>query len=450
MSGSGERDESTKLLEADVREYVVQRFRVEVKEGPDAGRSATAARDELLVGTAQGNDLILTDPAVSRQHLSITALPRGFLVTDLGSSNGTTLGSVRIERAFLKPGGTLGVGISTLRLEVEAEPIREPLSPVSQYGTLLGQSKAMRRIFGIVPRLAASDSTVLIEGETGTGKSLLAEAIHSESKRQGRPFVVVDCGAIAPSLVESELFGHERGAFTGAVSTRVGAFEAAAGGTVLLDEIGELPLDLQPKLLRALEAREIKRVGGTQPIRLDVRILAATNRDLKREVNRGTFRGDLFYRLNVVSLRIPPLRERPEDVPVYVGHFFQQMAGPQDPPLAEEVVKSFSRRTWPGNVRELRGAVERAILLGDLAEGEDLATTAERGVHPSLAVAEQDFTTSFRAAKERAMGAWERAYLAELCRKNQGNLSRAARAARMDRNHLRELLKRYGLSAEGE
>ncbi len=442
-------EESTHLLEADVQEYVVQRFSLEVKAGPDAGKRATASREELLVGTAEGNDLVLSDPAVSRQHLSVTALPRGFFLADLGSSNGTSLGTVRVERAYLKPGSTITIGMSTLRFDVEGDAIRDPLSPVGQYGTLLGQSRALRRIFALVPRLAASDSTLLIEGETGTGKSLLAEAIHAESLRRDGPFVVVDCGAIAPNLVESELFGHERGAFTGAVASRIGAFESAKGGTLLLDEIGELPLDLQPKLLRALEAREIKRVGGTQPVRLDVRVLAATNRDLKREVNRGTFRGDLFYRLNVVSLRIPPLRERPEDIPVYVAHFFQQMAGPNAVPLPPELVTAFSRRTWPGNVRELRGAVERAILLGDLEAVDDLAATGERGAGAAVSVAENDFASSFRAAKERAIGSWERAYLAELCRRNQGNLSRAARAARMDRNHLRELLKRYGLSAEG-
>jgi transcriptional regulator with AAA-type ATPase domain len=279
---------------------VVQRFRVEVVAGPDAGKRAVATRDELLVGTAPGNDLVLADPTVSRQHIAVASGPRGFTLADLGSSNGTTVSGVRVERAFLKSGCAIGLGHSALRFEVESDPLRAPLSATDRFGRLLGRSSAMRRIFAVLPRLAASDATVLLEGETGTGKSLLADAIHQESARRSGPFVVVDCGAIAPSLIESELFGHERGAFTGATGTRVGAFESARGGTIFLDEVGELPLELQPKLLRALEDRVVKRVGGSEPIKLDVRVVAATHRDLKREVNRGTFRADLFYRLQVV------------------------------------------------------------------------------------------------------------------------------------------------------
>lgn len=438
---------STELIARQPGEYIVQRFCLEVVAGPDAGQRVTSERDELLVGTSVGNDLVLRDPTVSRQHLMITAMPRGFVLSDLGSSNGTTLGGFRVERAFLKAGATIGVGHSSLRFETDTECLRSPLAAGDRFGRMLGQSSALRRIFALVPKLACSDATILIEGETGCGKSLLAEAIHGESARCGRPFVVVDCGAIAPTLIESELFGHERGAFTGAVSSRLGAFEAAQGGTLLLDEIGELPLDLQPKLLRALEDKVIKRVGGRDSIRLDLRVMAATNRDLKMEVNRGSFRADLFYRLHVISIRIPALRERPEDVGLYMQHFFEQMAKPGDAPPSAELIAAFTRRSWPGNVRELRGAMERALLIGD---DQAEPTTAASPPAPHGATLEQDFAGSFRSAKDRAVSAWEREYLTELIRRNEYNLSRAARSARMDRTHLRELLRKYRVAAEGE
>jgi DNA-binding NtrC family response regulator len=330
------------------------------------------------------------------------------------------------------------------------DAVREPLSIEDRYGRVLGQSAAMRRIFALLPRIAASDSTTLIEGETGTGKSLLADVIHQHSPRAKGPFVVVDCSAIPPSLIEAELFGHAKGAFTGAQTARAGTFEAAAGGTVFLDEIGELRLDMQPKLLRALEERTIRRIGSLDPVRLDVRIIAATNRDLHVEVNKGNFRSDLYYRLNIVRLRVPPLRERPEDIPLLVSHFYDQLAPDGDPGPPAALITDLMRQPWPGNVRELRGAIERAVLMGDPALWRETIIGAEAHGSTSAppdtgAPLELDLSRPFRELKEREVARWERAYVQALIRANGGNLSRAARAGRMDRNHLRELLRRHGV-----
>ncbi|WP_437634083.1 sigma 54-interacting transcriptional regulator [Sorangium sp. So ce854] len=433
---------ATTIVEARPGEVAFSRFRVQVQLGPDQGASHVADVPELVIGTARGNQLVLTDQAVSRHHCVISVTPQGFLLRDLGSTNGTRVAGVRVESAYLDPGMVIGVGQSTLRFDVLPDEIREPLGDEALSGRALGQSNAMRRIFAMLPRVAASDSTVLLEGETGTGKGLLAELIHQQSRRASGPFVVIDCGAIPPTLIEAELFGHAKGAFTGAQQARAGAFEAARGGTVLLDEIGELRPVLQPKLLRALEERMIRRVGSLEPVRLDVRVIAATNRDLRQEVNRGNFRSDLFYRLNVVRIRMPSLRERPEDIPLLVAHFYRQFADGANPPL--DLVEMLSRHEWPGNVRELRGAIERAVLLGDPA----LHREGAEGDAPADVLRADDLSLSFREAKERVIALWERAYVQALIRENNGNLSRAARAARMDRNYLRELLRRHRVAAD--
>jgi DNA-binding NtrC family response regulator len=340
---------------------------------------------------------------------------------------------VRVEAAFVRPGARLGVGGTTLVVEVAAEQLIETVPATEQFGRLLGTSTLMRRVFAMLERVAHSESTVLLEGETGTGKTAMALMLHERSERAGGPFVVVDCSSIPPTLIESELFGHEKGAFTGAHAARSGAFEAARGGTVFLDEIGELPLDMQPKLLRALEERVIKRVGSTEATRLDVRLVAATNRDLRQEVNRGAFRADLYYRLNTVRVKVPSLRERPEDIPLLVASFYRQFAGEDAAPTAS-LLSELMRRPWPGNVRELRSAVERAVLLGECGDGDELA------LEPA-----SDFSRSFRDAKEEAIARFERRYLRDLLAAHNGNLSRAARAVRMDRNHLRDLAKRHNI-----
>jgi DNA-binding NtrC family response regulator len=419
------------------REVRFRRVVVEVERGDDAGKRAISLGEELTIGTAEGNDLLLSDATVSRHHCSITARADGFVLRDLGSMNGTKLGGFRIEAAYLQDGASFRVGRSKLRFRRLDDDIREPLSDTDCFGPVLGRSAAMRRIFAMLPRLAESEATLLLEGETGTGKGLLALALHEAGPRASRPFVVIDCASIPATLVESELFGHLRGSFTGAHADRPGAFEAAAGGTVFLDEIGELPLAMQPKLLRALEDRKVKRIGGQLPIDLDVRVVAATNRDLRSEVNRGSFRADLFYRLHVVHLRIPPLRERREDVELYARHFYEQLS-PEEPALPAELLAALTRPDYPGNVRELRAAVERAVLLGDLEARDEAVGAIE--TEPAFEPGQ-----SFRVSKERVMARWETAYLRSLLAAAEGNVSKAARMARMDRNHLRELLRRRGL-----
>jgi DNA-binding NtrC family response regulator len=322
------------------------------------------------------------------------------------------------------------VGQTTLRFESLPSNIREPLSASERFGDVLGRSASIRRLFALLPRIAASDSTVLIEGETGTGKTLLASSIHEASGRAKEPFVVFDCGAVAPTLIESELFGHERGAFSGAIAAREGAFVAARRGTLFLDELGELPLELQPKLLRALSERTIVPLGSRVPREVDARVIAATNRDLRERVNQGHFRADLFYRVAVVRLAIPPLRERPDDIELLARHFYAECC-PEAPEPPAEWLEVWKRLSWRGNVRELRSAVERIVLFGE--------------EQPSEAQAAPKDTLSFRAAKERVIESFEREYLQRLLARAAGNVSKAARIARMDRNHLRELLRRHGL-----
>jgi DNA-binding NtrC family response regulator len=413
-----------------------RRCRVVTVDGDERGSEAVSQTSELTIGSAEGNQLVLRDPTISRHHCAIRVTDRGFQLRDLGSTNGTWLSGHMIDAVYLRPGTTFRAGQTTLKFELLDDDVREPLSEDDRFGDALGQSAAMRRIFALAAKIAPTDATVLLEGETGTGKGLLADLIHRQSQRSAGPFVVLDCGAIPPTLIESELFGHEKGAFTGAHAARVGAFEAAQQGTVFLDEIGELPLELQAKLLRALEERTIKRIGAPKPVQLDVRVIAATNRDLRSAVNAGTFRADLYYRLDVMRLRVPPLRERREDIPLLVHHFYKVFTGDDGAVAPESLVAALADHAWPGNVRELRSVVERSVLLAEpLAPTTDEATTTAY---------ELDDKLSFRESKERIVSSWERWYLNELVARHGGNLTRAARAARMDRAHLRELLRKYG------
>jgi two-component system, NtrC family, response regulator GlrR len=453
VSTSGEAGTlKTQALVARANEIVFGRFRLQVTAGPEPGASCESTEQEISIGSSPQNQLVVKDRAVSRHHCSITATKAGFLLRDLGSTNGTALGGYRVEAAYLEPSSVITVGASQVRFELLDDEVHEPLSSEDRYSHALGRSAAMRRIFAVLPRIAASDSTVLIEGETGTGKGLLAEVIHLQSPRAKERLVVVDCSAIPPTLIEAELFGHAKGAFTGAQSARAGAFEAASGGTIFLDEIGELRLDMQPKLLRALEERVIRRIGSLDPVRLDVRILAATNRDLRREVNQGSFRADLYYRLNTVQLRVPPLRERKEDISLLAAHFYAQFAPSEAAEPPPSLLADLLLHPWPGNVRELRGAIERAVLFGDPTLWRESVLGAPEAPPPKSGeeTVEIDPSRSFREAKELAVSRWERSFVQALVRAHGGNLSRAARAVRMDRNHLRELLQRHGVSTTDE
>ncbi len=420
----------------DPRQHSIARFRVHVVHGPDLGFACTSEGEEMTVGTDKSCDLQLSDPSVSRHHCAIAVRPEGIQIRDLDSTNGTLLTGYRISSAYLTSGAIIGVGQSLLELEVTDESIARPMSEAHNFGAVLGTSPAMRSVFAIVERVAPSEATILIEGETGTGKTALAEAIHNDSPRAARPFVVVDCAAIPPSLAESELFGHERGAFTGAADTRVGLFEAANGGTVFLDEIGELPSELQPKLLRVLENRGVRRLGSHTPIPIDVRIIAASNRDLRRAVNKGTFRSDLWYRLNTVRVVLPPLRERREDIPLLVAAFFREVSRNPEASPPPDLVSRLQRGEWPGNVRELRSAVERAVITQEVGAWSDHGMYLEDELRSDL---------PFRVAKLRATERWERSYLERLILAHDGNVSAAARTARMDRNYLRQRLQHYGI-----
>jgi len=402
----------------------IRKFEVVVVDGPDRGARLASTGEEMTIGGVEGNDLVLSDGTISRHHCGLRIDEHGLELRDLGSTNGTFVGDVEIIRSYIKSGARIRVGQTSVAIELLDQEIGQPLATGDRMGELIGGSPAMRRLFPLLEQCAGSMATVLLQGETGTGKELVAEAIHRASGRVDKPFVVVDCSALSHQLAESELFGHVRGAFTGADAARVGVFEAAHGGTVFLDEIGELSPALQPLLLRVLESRTIRRVGSNEQRPIDVRVIAASHRDVRALVNERRFRSDLFYRLNVVRIAIPPLREREGDVALLGEQFWRELR--PDAPVPPGLLEHLATQSWPGNVRELRNAVERATLIG-WAEGPP-TTPAERLTYPQ--------------AKE----VWERAWIEELVRMHAGNLSAAARAARMGRSHLRELVRQYAIA----
>ncbi|AKU97482.1 Type IV fimbriae expression regulatory protein PilR [Labilithrix luteola] len=400
----------------------------------------------LRVGKAPTNDLVLPDSTVSRHHFSVERTADGIRVVDAGSTNGLRVGGAAIKEAIVTPGTLLEAGDVQLLVGVEARDAVLPPSPNDTFGLARGTSQGMRRIFTVLERIAKTPASILLVGETGTGKDILARSIHAKSTREGGPFEVVDCGAIAGTLIESELFGHERGAFTGAVSARTGAFERAAGGTLFLDELGELPLELQPKLLRVLEAREFRRVGGSKTIAANVRIVAATTRDLAREVEQGRFREDLFFRLAVVTLDIPPLRSRREEIPLLVEGLLEAAGATPDRRPDAATLSALMAYDWPGNVRELRNVIERTLHLSPI--GFELANFPPRpnADNGSLFPASTfDASVSYRENRARVEEQFERSYIGWLLERHEGNVSAAAREARMDRNHLTDLATKYNL-----
>ena len=420
-----------------------------VTAGPDEGRTFEIADASARVGTGTGgaNALVLTDPSVSRIHCEVSAAPGGIHVVDLDSTNGTFAGGVRIKDAVVPPGATLTLGATNLLVSLGEESVHLRLSDASQFGRVLGSSVAMRRLFAVLERAAPSDNTILIEGETGTGKEIVARSIHEASPRRDGPFVVVDCGAIAENLIESELFGHVKGAFTGASGDRRGLFAEANGGTLFLDEIGELPLSVQPKLLRALESREVRRVGDNRAQPIDVRVVAATHRPLSRRVNEGTFREDLYYRLAVIELHIPPLRERREDIPLLVRHFHERATGVGEafPP---DLVTSLVGREWPGNARELRNYVERIACLGVEMLGERRPAPAEAS--PAVVESLVSMHLPFKEARDEWLDRFDAAYLTNLLRRTNGNVTRAAALGGLNRRTLQRLMATLNLRGTDE
>jgi transcriptional regulator with GAF, ATPase, and Fis domain len=414
----------------------------------DSFRAPARVGAKVRVGKSSDNDLALSDKTVSRHHAEVVRTEKGLLLRDLGSRNGTFVGGVRVREADIEPGSIVLFGDVQVLVRVDLEGAVVPPSASASFEAAIGQSLSMRRIFGLLERIAPTDATVLLTGETGTGKDVLARSIHAASKRRAAPFEVVDCGAIAVNLIESELFGHEKGAFTGAASTHLGAFERAHGGTIFLDEIGELPLAVQPKLLRVLDARHLRRVGGSRVIDVDVRVIAATTRDLLAESTAGSFRQDLYFRLAVVPAHVPALRERAEDIAPLSDHLLSK-SGASGVSLAPAALAQLRSHEWPGNVRELRNVLERALFLAH-SSGEKviqsvaLAPPKREAVEGDVFVFEEGVT--YRDARARAEAAFERRFVTWILQKNGGNIAAAAREAKMDRKYLGDLVRKHGLS----
>jgi DNA-binding NtrC family response regulator len=418
--------------------------RFQIVRGPDKGESISIGEKPLIFGSGAGVDVRLADPTVSRRHLQVTPGDAGVLVRDLGSTNGSFIRGARFQELLLGFGNEIQIGQTYLKYVPEEQPIDVEPAESDQFGALVGRDPKMRQLFRLLGEVAATDATVLLEGETGTGKELLAEEIHRHSPRRDRPFVVFDCGAVPKELIESALFGHVRGAFTGAIADRRGALPEADGGTLFLDEIGELDLDMQPVLLRALDKRSFRPVGGAGYQSVSVRVVAATNRDLREEVTARRFREDLYYRLAVFRIQVPSLRERPEDVSALVHHFLRDLARHRALRVDPRDLERLQRHAWPGNVRELRNVIERAcaVTRSDTLEFEDF--WSGRGT-PSPKI---PFDLPFKEAKGQVVDDFERAYLEHLLTRHAGNLSAASRAADVDRKHLRELLRKHGLRSD--
>jgi transcriptional regulator with GAF, ATPase, and Fis domain len=418
----------------------------------------------VTIGAMDDNVLSLPDETVSRYHCRIYQEGNAYVLEDLGSTNGTFINKVRIKEGYLKPGCQIGIGKTRLEFQSIDERVHIQPSADDRFGDIIGNNAKMRELFGILDKIAPTDTTVVIEGETGTGKEVVAQTIHQRSRRADKPFIVFDCSAVPDNLIESELFGHEKGSFTGAIMARQGLFEMANGGTIFLDELGELSLELQPKLLRVLEMREVRRVGGTRSMKVDVRVIAATNRSLEHEVREGRFRQDLYYRLSVVRLFLPPLRDRTEDIPLLVRHFLRDSRFNRDgqgrmriSAMSRDTQEAMLAHGWPGNVRELLNVIERACSFAetDIIELVDLPAQLVGSEHmqrladlrPQVLDDRQDVSElgTFKDAKEQWVTAFERDYIRKLLERNGHNISHAAREAEIDRKYFRKLMKKYGL-----
>ena len=455
---------TTTFFSSPQRHTQLRRVMLRVTAGPDQGAQIQVARPRITVGRSAVNDLVLTDTSVSGTHLQISlGDKRGILLRDLESTNGTLAGGLRVREAYIEPGATISLGKTDV-LFLSADEIEVPLSGQDHFGALLGASPAMREVFATLEKVAPTDMSVMIGGQTGTGKELVARALHDESSRSEGPFVVLDCGSLPRELAEAAILGHKKGSFTGAINDRAGAFEEADGGTLFLDEVGELPLDLQPKLLRVLDRREVQRIGESQVRKVDVRVVAATHRDLRQMVGQGLFREDLYFRLSVMTVELPPLRDRGEDILLLGKKFLEDFArvhgrAPQLNPEAKQILLD---EPWPGNVRQLRNAIERAAHLShDLViEPADLhlgrregrpgikkfGSQAEPdGAEAAGELSEELYAMPFKEAKQQVVDDFERAYFKRLLAKTDNNLSRASAEAGITRYYLRELLKRLGM-----
>jgi DNA-binding NtrC family response regulator len=418
-----------------------------VIKGPDRGESVPLREAPIYFGSSPNCDLVLTDKTVSRRHLMAVRESDDVILRDQGSTNGTFIQGSRFKEITIGYGSEVKLGRTLLKYLPEEEVVEPEVADSDYFGSLVGRNTKMRRLFKLLEDVAKNNATVLIEGETGTGKELIAEEIHNHSPRAGGPFVVFDCGAVARELVESSLFGHVKGSFTGAISDRKGAFAEASGGTIFLDEIGELPLELQPNLLRALDKKAVRRVGSNTYEKVDVRIVAATNRDLRAEVAAKNFREDLYYRLAVIRVNLPPLRERGDDIKILVDHFIRSFTPPgRTLVITAEDMSRVQRHSWPGNVRELRNVIERACVLSK-GDSLNLDDAFVESAAPALGIRTD---LPFKEAKGQLVELFEREYIVDLMRRHKMNLSAAAREAQIDRKHLRELIRKYGLDPRGD
>jgi DNA-binding NtrC family response regulator len=423
------------------------RCQLVVVEGPDQGRATRLGAGDITVGTGSECDLRLTDNRVSSRHMSVRVAGERFVVRDLGSKNGVVYEGSLVSEATVPAGATLKLGKSFVRIQPIALPLQVEPSQSRRLGELVAESLAMREVFAVLELAAASDTTVLLEGETGTGKELAARAIHEASARRKGPFVAVDCGALPETLLESELFGHVRGAFTGATGQRGGAFLRAHGGTVFLDELAGISATVQARLLRVIEERAVKPVGADDARKVDLRIVAASRDDLEVRVAEGGFRADLFYRLSVIRVALPPLRARREDIGAIVAELMRRR-GVEPGPVAGDNLDALMAHDWPGNVRELRNVIDRAIALTPGARGFadlrlSLAADSERASGAGLLPVRTDL--SYSEAKQAVLHVFERRYLADVLARCQGNLSETARQTGLDRKHLRTLLRKHDL-----
>jgi len=425
-------------------------FQVLVIEGPDEGMAFTidgAGPGRTLAGTSTACEIRFTDPSVSRRHAAFDIQGADLRVTDLGSKNGTMVNGVRVFDGLLSGGEHVKLGSSICRVERLPGTYAGRITLRRFFGRVIGESERMRRLYPFCERLARTDVSIVIEGETGTGKEVLAESIHEMGDRNEGPFVVFDCTTVPANLVESALFGHERGAFTGAVSAYAGVFEQAHGGTLLIDEIGDLDISLQPKLLRVIQSKVVQRVGGKHARKVDVRLIAATRRNLDHEVQAGRFRDDLFFRLNVARIELPPLRERVGDVPLLASHFWKLLGGKTEAPPAD-LMKKLEDYNWPGNVRELQNVVARTIALGDLADlgliGEDSAPPSTRGP-ASLDYLDRIARSGMQLipARERVVHEFEKRYLKHVLDQHDGNVTKAATASGIARRYFHRLKARH-------
>ncbi len=399
--------------------------------------------EPMVVGRSEGADVVLEDSEVSGVHCELRAVTEGIAVRDLGSTNGTFCSNVRIREAVITGGAELTVGDTHLVITPSGNKQRVELGYSDRFGSIVGASPKMRRVFSVLEKVAATPLSVLVLGETGTGKEGVARAIHEASPRRTGPFVVVDCGSIPQTLAESILFGHEKGAFTGANERRMGALAEAHGGTLFLDELGELPIDLQPKLLRALSERQVKRIGGTAFDSIDVRVIAATRRDLSTEMNAGRFRSDLFFRIAQVRIELPPLRDRLTDLPMLIEDICTRVHQAWAAPVVRNwIERRMASHDWPGNVRELVNVVSVAATLAQTPEAIDDVLLLARDEQPAQSTQP---ATAFSDAKRQAIELFERNYFNELSRRAKGNVSEMARQSGMERHHVRAYLRKYGV-----